>query len=98
MLAINHLIGLLNLFRNRELPIPPPPARLVTSMKDEDAVVVFIYINTLLRIAGFRVSSMPDFKEQLVIGVLEWMLEYKRSKFDDIESNVIKGLNLKENL
>lgn len=41
---------------------------------------------------------MPDFKEQLVIGVLEWMLEYERSKFDDIESNVIKGLNLKENL
>lgn len=99
MLAISYLMIFFDNPNSRILSIPPPPARLVTSMGDTYAMAVFLSINRLLVAAGFGPCLVPDFKEQLIIGVLEWMLEHERKKFNHFESTIImKGSRLKVDL
>lgn len=68
-------------------------------MSDENAARVLVRVHNLLRLAAFKISEVQMFKEQVVIGVLEWLLDNERSKFEDIETDVMSaGLKLKEYL
>lgn len=98
MLAIRHLVEFLERLGSRNRS-SSRPARLVAKMSDENAARVLVHVHNLLRLAAFKISEVQMFKEQVVIGVLEWLLDNERSKFEDIETDVMSaGLKLKEYL
>lgn len=83
---------------SRRASVGARPARLVRDMDDETALNVFGYVRSILTGGGFKITEGPVFKEQVVLGVLIWLLDNWRVAFDGMEQFLTDGMRIKEYL
>lgn len=63
------------------------PAQLVKSMNDVLATSLFGSFQRLLLSAGIDLRTQTPFEEQIIIGIMDWILKNKSSFFDDLENH-----------